>query len=99
MPEYRRVCVKLEEVKAEVRENRKLLRKALGKLEGTTVPEDNGQIPEGIPSLPLVTVEDLTEINEILKTDPSKRRQLVSVLLLSYVKKCEKILYVYDIFQ
>ena len=78
--ELRRLHVKIEEVKSEVRQNRKILRTILAKLDQRNPVDEDEQIPEGIPSLPLATIEDLHEVNEIMQNDLTKKKQLVSVM-------------------
>lgn len=83
----RQLNIKLEQLKSELRENRKLDLLILQTLQEqgqvNQVPEEE-EIPEGILSLPLDSVQDLEEANLILQDDPAKRKQMVTIMFCSY---------------
>ena len=74
--EYRSLNVKLEEVKAELRENRRFLRSVFQILQNQPVV-DECQLPEGV-RLPLESSEELKQMNECLHNDAAYRKRMVS---------------------
>ena len=76
--EYRSVNVKLEEVKAELRENRRFIRSVLQILQQqVNNASDPFELPQGV-HLPLTSTAQLEDMNKRLQDDASYRKRLVS---------------------
>ena len=81
MLDFRRLYIKLEEVKSEVRENRKLLQSLVNKLDSRAEEQEKSLLPEDLPALPLEDSNAVLHLNEVLAANPEKKKQLVSVML------------------